>query len=276
MTDDYFNKDFFVSDELNEQIENNCETKNINIKAKRNIFIRILCFQTFLCVFLMAVLGGLKVISPDMYVVVGHELKNSLDGPELTSEIRNIFEKIKIALNDLKPIDLQNVTNKAEMESELVVNLLESDLENSIDGSIVHDNGDITFFEFKQPAHGRISSKFGRRESPLTGKPNEVHNGVDIVVGDGTPVIAMADGVISKKSSSKWFGNFFFIQHADGYESLYAHCSEILVEPGNSVVGGQLVAKSGHSGLVTGPHLHFGIKKDGQWIDPSRIFPKLV
>lgn len=276
MTDDYFNKDFFVNEELNEQFENSCEAKNVNIKTKRNIFIRIVCFQTFLCVFLMAILGGLKVISPDTYAVVGQELKNSLDGPELKSEIKNIFEKIKIALSEVKPISLKNMANNNNIEAELMANSLESDLENSIDGSIVHDNGDITFFEFKQPAHGRISSKFGRRESPLTGKPNEVHNGVDIVVGDGTPVIAMADGVITKKSSSKWFGNFFFIQHADGYESLYAHCSEILVEPGNSVVGGQLVAKSGHSGLVTGPHLHFGIKKDGQWIDPSRIFPKLV
>lgn len=275
MTDDYFNPDFLVNGEIDE-IENSCETNNINSKTKRNIFVRVIRFQTFLCVFLMSILGGLKLISPDIYVVVGQELKNSLDGPELKSEIKNILEKIKIALNDLKPIDLENVTNKDEMESELMANLLESDLENSIDGSIVHDNGDITFFGFKQPAHGRISSKFGRRESPLTGKPNEVHNGVDIVVGDGTPVIAMADGVITKKSSSKWFGNFFFIQHEDGYESLYAHCSEILVEPGNSVVGGQLVAKSGHSGLVTGPHLHFGIKKDGKWIDPSRIFPKLV
>lgn len=276
MTDDYFNKDFFVNEELNEQFENSCEAKNVNIKTKRNIFIRIVCFQTFLCVFLMAILGGLKVISPDTYAVVGQELKNSLDGPELKSEIKNIFEKIKIALSEVKPISLKNMANNNNIEAELMANSLESDLENSIDGSIVHDNGDITFFEFKQPAYGRISSKFGRRESPLTGKPNEVHNGVDIVVGDGTPVIAMADGVITKKSSSKWFGNFFFIQHADGYESLYAHCSEILVEPGNSVVGGQLVAKSGHSGLVTGPHLHFGIKKDGQWIDPSRIFPKLV
>lgn len=276
MNNDYFNQDFLADCEVDEEIKNDCNIKNVSGKKKHNLFISVVCFQTFLCVFLMAVLGGLKLISPDMYVVVGQELKNSLDGPELKSEIRNILEKIKIALNDLKPIDLQNVTNKDEMESELMANLLESDLENSIDGSIVHDNGDITFFEFKQPAHGRISSKFGRRDSPLTGKPDEIHNGVDIVVGDGTPVIAMADGVITKKSSSKWFGNFFFIQHADGYESLYAHCSEILVEPGNSVVGGQLVAKSGHSGLVTGPHLHFGIKKDGQWIDPSRIFPKLV
>lgn len=276
MTDDYFNQDLLFNSELSEQEDDNCEMKHIDSKTKSNVFVRVICFQTFLCVFLMAILGGLKIISPDTYVVIGQELKNSLDGPELKSGIKNIFEKVKIALNELKPIDLESASNKNEIEFEFMDNSPENDLENSIDTSIVHDNGDITFFEFKQPAHGRISSKFGKRESPLTGKPNEVHNGVDIVVGDGTPVIAMADGVITKKSSSKCFGNFFFIQHEDGYESLYAHCSEILVEPGNSVAGGQLVAKSGHSGLVTGPHLHFGIKKDGKWIDPSKIFPKLV
>ena len=276
MKDDYFNQDFLVNGEFNEEVENDCEVKNVNIKTKRNMFVSVICFQTFICVFLMAILGGLKLISPDMYTAVGQQLKISLEGPELKSEMKNILEKIKLSLGELKPINFENVANKDELESEIMVQSLEIDLENSIDNLIVHDGGDITFFEFKQPAEGRISSKFGRRESPLTGKPNEVHNGVDIVVGDGTPVIAMADGVVSKKSSSKWFGNFFFIQHEDGYESLYAHCSEILVEPGNSVVGGQLVAKSGHSGLVTGPHLHFGIKKDGKWIDPSRIFPKLV
>lgn len=276
MTDDYFNQDLLFNSELSEQEDDNCEMKHIDSKTKSNVLVRVICFQTFLCVFLMAILGGLKIISPDTYVVIGQELKNSLDGPELKSGIKNIFEKVKIALNELKPIDLESASNKNEIEFEFMDNSPENDLENSIDTSIVHDNEDITFFEFKQPAHGRISSKFGKRESPLTGKPNEVHNGVDIVVGDGTPVIAMADGIITKKSSSKCFGNFFFIQHEDGYESLYAHCSEILVEPGNSVAGGQLVAKSGHSGLVTGPHLHFGIKKDGKWIDPSKIFPKLV
>lgn len=276
MNDDYFNQDFLINGEIDEEIKKDCEIKNVNDKKKCNLFVSVVCFQTFLCVFLMAILGGLKLISPDMYVTIGQQLKTSLEGPELKSEMKNILEKIKLSLKELKPINLENMVNTDEIESELMSQSLESDLENSIDNLIVHDNGDITFYEFKQPAEGRISSKFGRRESPLTGKPNEVHNGVDIVVGDGTPVIAMADGVITKKSSSKCFGNFFFIQHADGYESLYAHCSEILVEPGNSVVGGQLVAKSGHSGLVTGPHLHFGIKKDGKWIDPSRIFPKLV
>lgn len=276
MNDDYFNQDFLINGEIDEEIKKDFEIKNVNDKKKCNLFVSVVCFQTFLCIFLMAILGGLKLISPDMYVTIGQQLKTSLEGPELKSEMKNILEKIKLSLKELKPINLENMANTDEIESELMSQSLESDLENSIDNLIVHDNGDITFYEFKQPAEGRISSKFGRRESPLTGKPNEVHNGVDIVVGDGTPVIAMADGVITKKSSSKCFGNFFFIQHADGYESLYAHCSEILVEPGNSVVGGQLVAKSGHSGWVTGPHLHFGIKKDGKWIDPSRIFPKLV
>lgn len=276
MNDDYFNQDFLINGEIDEEIKKDCETKNVNDKKKCNLFVSVVCFQTFLCVFLMAILGGLKLISPDMYVTIGQQLKTSLEGPELKSEIKNILEKIKLSLNDLKPINLENMANTDEIKSELMAQPLENDSENSIDNLIVHDNGDITFYEFKQPAEGRISSKFGRRESPLTGKPNEVHNGVDIVVGDGTPVIAMADGVITKKSSSKCFGNFVLIQHADGYESMYAHCSEILVEPGNSVVGGQLVAKSGHSGWVTGPHLHFGIKKDGKWIDPSRIFPKLV
>ena len=277
MNNEYFGDEFsnyykFDENEYEYENDNNQETESVPLQNKYKFLFNVLCFQAFICVFLLATLGGLKIMSPEIYKTAGKQIKTSLDGPPLNDGFKRFLEKIGLLINNFQPID----PGKIESDISESAQIIESDLENSLDCAIISDSGDSALLELKQPAQGKISSKFGKRTSPLTGKNNETHNGVDIVVGDGTPILAMADGTISKKSSSPCFGNFLFIKHADGYESLYAHCSEILVETGNDVTGGQVVAKSGHSGLVTGPHLHFGVKKDGKWINPSSLFPTLA
>ncbi len=275
MNNEYFDDAFSNYYEFDEDIyknDNNLEKDNKSSQNKHKFLFHVLCAQTFICVFLLATLGGLKIMSPEIYKIASKQIKTSLDGPQLSDGFKNVIDKIGLFINNFLTFE----NNKTEADISATAQILENDLENSLDSAIISDSGDSFFLELKQPAHGKISSKFGKRTSPLTGKSNETHNGVDIVVGDGTPILAMADGTISKKSSSPCFGNFLFIKHADGYESLYAHCSEILVEAGSDVSGGQIVAKSGHSGLVTGPHLHFGVKKDGKWINPSSLFPTLA
>ena len=275
MNYEYFNDEFSNCYEFDDNIyKNNYDVseKNESCKQKYKFFLYVMRFQAFICIFLLATLGGLKVMSPEFYKMASQKIKISLEGPQLNDGFKIIFEKIELFINKFQPIE----PSKTESNMSIAAQTIENDFENSLDSATISDLGDNFFIELKQPAQGKISSKFGKRTSPLTGKNNETHNGVDIVVGDGTPILAMADGTISKKSSSPCFGNFLFIKHANGYESLYAHCSEILVEPGNDVTGGQIVAKSGHSGLVTGPHLHFGVKKDGKWINPSSLFPMLA
>ncbi len=275
MNNEYFDDAFSNYYEFDEDIyknDNNLEKDNKSSQNKHKFLFHVLCAQTFICVFLLATLGGLKIMSPEIYKIASKQIKTSLDGPQLSDGFKNVIDKIGLFINNFLTFE----NKKTEADISATAQILENDLENSLDSAIISDSGDSFFLELKQPAHGKISSKFGKRTSPLTGKSNETHNGVDIVVGDGTPILAMADGTISKKSSSPCFGNFLFIKHADGYESLYAHCSEILVEAGSDVSGGQIVAKSGHSGLVTGPHLHFGVKKDGKWINPSSLFPTLA
>ena len=275
MNNEYFDDEFsnyYEFDDDKYKNNNNLEKENQPLQNKYKFLFHVLCVQTFICVFLLATLGGLKIMSPEIYKIASKQIKASLEGPRLNDGFKSVLEKIGIFINNFWTFE----NSQTESSISATAQMIENDLENSLDCAIISDSGDSFLLEFKQPAHGKISSKFGKRTSPLTGKSNETHNGVDIVVGDGTPILAMADGTISKKSSSPCFGNFFFIKHADGYESLYAHCSEILVEVGNNVAGGQIVAKSGHSGLVTGPHLHFGVKKDGKWINPSSLFPTLA
>ena len=118
MNGDYFNKEFLINGEIDEEVKKDCDIKNVNSKKKCNLFLSVVCFQTFLCVFLMAILGGLKLISPDMYTVIGQQIKTSLEGEELKSELKNILEKIKLSLSELKPIDLENMANNDEIEAE--------------------------------------------------------------------------------------------------------------------------------------------------------------
>ncbi len=119
----------------------------------------------------------------------------------------------------------------------------------------------------------RISSKFGPRNHPLTKKPS-FHTGFDISASTGTPVKAVYSGtVIFAQYMSAW-GNYIMVDHGSGYVSAYAHNSKILVKKGEKVKTGQVIAKAGSTGWSTGPHLHFGIKENGKWVDPDKILQK--
>lgn len=123
---------------------------------------------------------------------------------------------------------------------------------------------------FASPLGGRLSSFFGKRKHPVTGSQG-FHAGVDIAVRDNTWVGAAADGVVTVASSGiGHYGTAVFIDHEDGYETQYGHLSRVMVRPGQRVKARQLIAKSGSTGRVTGPHLHFTIKKNGIPKDPLK------
>ena len=90
------------------------------------------------------------------------------------------------------------------------------------------------------------------------------HRGVDFVADDGTPIYAVKDGVVKESGKDTVYGHYILLQHDDGMETLYAHMPEnSTYGTGASVKGGQKIGRTGHSGLVTGPHLHFGVLKGG-------------
>ncbi|MEQ2455209.1 M23 family metallopeptidase [Flavonifractor hominis] len=117
------------------------------------------------------------------------------------------------------------------------------------------------------PALGWVSSPFGWREHPVDGG-EKFHNGVDLAVNNGTDVLAFADGTIDYIGDSPVYGLYLQINHAGGLQTFYAHCSELLVQQGQSVKAGQVVALSGDTGNATGPHLHFEMKLNGIRINP--------
>lgn len=114
---------------------------------------------------------------------------------------------------------------------------------------------------------GWISSYFGKRTDPFTGKAAN-HTGIDFAGKMGADVLAVADGVVTWSGDRYGYGVMIEINHGNGYATRYAHNSENLVEVGHEVRKGQLVAKMGETGRATGPNLHFEVLKNGSRVNP--------
>jgi murein DD-endopeptidase MepM/ murein hydrolase activator NlpD len=125
---------------------------------------------------------------------------------------------------------------------------------------------------FIWPVRGSISSPFGYRSNPFSGQ-RTFHSAIDIVVNRGTPVKATREGKVADTGYNAVFGNYVIIRHADGYQSLYAHLDTVLTHKGASVTQGDVIGRSGNTGQSTGPHLHFGMFRNGQAVDPRKYLP---
>lgn len=125
-----------------------------------------------------------------------------------------------------------------------------------------------TNFIWPCPASGWISSAFGDRSSPTEGASTN-HKGIDIPAPSGSSIVAAADGKVVISTYSYSAGNYIMIDHGGGLTTVYMHCSQLLVKEGETVKQGQTIAKVGSTGYSTGPHLHFGVRSGGSYVNPS-------
>lgn len=121
---------------------------------------------------------------------------------------------------------------------------------------------------------GYISSPFGRRTDPLNGRLS-VHKGVDFAAKAGSDVVAVAAGVVTASSRRSGYGNTVEISHADGYVTLYAHNQSNLVQVGDLVQRGQVIAKVGSTGRSTGSHVHFEVSQNGRVVNPTSYIARV-
>ena len=126
--------------------------------------------------------------------------------------------------------------------------------------------GDISF-TWPCPASSRITSSFGDRESPTEGASSN-HKGVDIGASTGSAVLAAADGTVVIATYSASAGNYVMINHGGGVYTVYMHMSSIAVSVGQEVSRGETVGAVGSTGYSTGPHLHFGLRINGTYVNP--------
>jgi murein DD-endopeptidase MepM/ murein hydrolase activator NlpD len=119
---------------------------------------------------------------------------------------------------------------------------------------------------FRWPVRGKVITSYGAKTN---GKANE---GINLSVPEGTPVRAAEDGVVGYSGNDvKSYGNLVLVRHSNGYVTAYAHASEVLVKRGDAIKRGQIIAKSGQSGEVGSPQLHFEIRKGSSPVDPLQF-----
>ena len=118
------------------------------------------------------------------------------------------------------------------------------------------------------PADGWITSRYGFRRSPLPGAQT-FHTGLDVAAPYGTAIRATADGVVISSSYREAYGYTVELDHGFGMGTLYAHCSRLLVQEGEEVRRGDIIARIGSTGRATGPHLHYEVQRDGVPVNPA-------
>lgn len=204
------------------------------------------------------------------------EIKDKLQQiQELEKEIQDTMKQTK----DLKEIEIAQLTY-TEM-SEEISQLGYADLSQALDFKIETLNNvqkDVNLIKRYNdkiptllPCAGRYTSKFGNRSNPFSRGGTEFHSGVDIANSYGTKVGATADGVIIVADYSGGYGNLVAIDHQNGYVSYYGHNSSLLVEVGQYVKRGEVIALMGSTGRSTGNHVHFEIRLDNTPVDPFKV-----
>ncbi|MBR3561350.1 MAG: peptidoglycan DD-metalloendopeptidase family protein [Oscillospiraceae bacterium] len=127
-------------------------------------------------------------------------------------------------------------------------------------------------FDYAAPLSGEVTSPFGWREHPTTGR-EAFHYGVDIAADEGAAVACFADGTVGAVGESVELGNYLTVHHANGVLTLYAHLSRVSVASGEAVSRGDKLGEAGHTGNATGTHLHFEIHDGEDYLNPKYYLP---
>lgn len=128
-------------------------------------------------------------------------------------------------------------------------------------------------FCWPAPNYTKVSSDFGWRKDPFTGL-KAYHNGVDLAAKEGTPILAAYDGIVVAATYNSSMGNYIYIEHGDGLRTIYLHASKLHVKKDDVVKAGDLIAAVGTTGRSTGPHLHFSVRLNGEYVSPWNYLSK--
>ncbi len=128
-------------------------------------------------------------------------------------------------------------------------------------------------FACPAPSYTRVSSEFGWRSDPFTGL-RAYHNGIDMAAAEGTPIVAAFDGIIGEASYNGSMGNYIYLEHGDGLRTIYLHASKLYVSKNDVVLKGEVIGAVGSTGRSTGPHLHFSVRLNGEYVSPWNYMSK--
>ncbi len=207
------------------------------------------------------------------------QLRVALNLPKISSDVRevgfggaslvkgiddyaNLFEKDKF--NDFKDllVRVEKLNKELDFESKSYRNLLYA---------FKTKEDSIRYIPCIKPVpNAPITSRFGRRLHPIL-KVIRMHDGVDMLANNGTPIYAPADGVVKYAGINGSYGKFVIIDHLKGFVTKYGHLSKINVKIGQKVRRGEKIGEVGSTGLSTGPHLHYEVVYKSRNLDPAQF-----
>jgi murein DD-endopeptidase MepM/ murein hydrolase activator NlpD len=175
-----------------------------------------------------------------------------LAGTEVVPDHRQLVRKMHRALDNLENESILSEQDKSELHK-----LLEEQQ------TLLASTPSIW------PTKGWLSSSFGTRTSPFTGR-KEFHKGIDVSTRIKSPIYAPADGIVSYVGRDRGYGKMVWIKHGNGVLTKYAHLNTALVKKGQHVKRGETIALVGNTGRSTGPHLHYEVHLNGVAVNPMR------
>lgn len=179
---------------------------------------------------------------------------------------------VQIASSRSLSLGRESLTNEDLVVDDEFTKLINLDI-SEYDEVIKEVENKLNFLESKPdlvPVSGRISSDYGWRTHPVTGR-RDFHDALDIVGNVGDDIKVAGAGIVTFSGYSGSYGNVVIISHGYGYKSVYAHNNKNIMPVGTEVKKGQVIAELGRTGRVTGPHVHFEIHKDGKVINPKDL-----
>ena len=191
---------------------------------------------------------------------------NSMEeAEEMVSTLKEQYSEIELNLV-INQIYLDNVDEVNEENIKLAKEALTNSLEQELEEKEKIDSRTVNgIYLAVTPVTGRITSRFGANESIR----DHTHKGIDIAATRGTPILATAAGTVTFAGWSSGYGYLVKIDHGNGVETYYGHCSRLYVSAGESVEAGTEIAAVGSTGNSTGNHLHFEIRLNGEQINPQ-------
>jgi murein DD-endopeptidase MepM/ murein hydrolase activator NlpD len=169
-----------------------------------------------------------------------------------------------------RTVEAEDLFQIAQSQMPQIDSKLEAQVRPALELTLAEEEARAAALPNSKPLKGDldVSSEFGLRRNPFGGLSYEMHSGIDFRGPIGTPIYATADGIIVKAQYSGGYGKQVVIDHGYGYETLYAHLSDIEVQAGDRVRRGDLIGALGNTGRSSGPHLHYEVHRNGQAVNP--------
>ncbi|MGH9627120.1 MAG: M23 family metallopeptidase [Bryobacteraceae bacterium] len=197
-------------------------------------------------------LASLQLLATEVSVAYG--LKRKLEGPSDISDEAHLIPTVSESLEEYNFLKSANFSRYARRSTPLAR---------------------ARMLPASWPVDGRLMSHFGRRADPFSGE-GAFHTGVDISALKGTPIKATADGVVAHASHAGRYGKLVIIEHDSGYETYYAHLSQIEVITGQTVRRGEIVGRAGATGRATSSHLHYEVRRAGTPLNPYQYLNRQI